>query len=160
HFDLVNRKLGEQGIERYEVSNYSLPGREAIHNSRYWQHENYLGLGPGAHSFWWSGNTGVRWEHERNLRAYLQDKETRTPKEELNLEQMAEERLLMGLRTREGIALEELNHRYQYQLNDRQRSYLSRRQKEEKLVFDDGIALTDKGIKIADAIILDLVTLH
>src|SRR5699024_12472969 len=99
-------------------------------------------------------------EQERELRAYLQAKGTRTPKEELNPEQLAEERLLMGLRTREGIALEELNRRYQYQLNDRQRSYLNRRQKEEKLVFNDRIALTDKGIKIDDAIILDLVTMH
>lgn len=159
HFDLVNKKLSEQGIERYEVSNYSQPGAEAVHNSSYWHHENYLGLGPGAHSFWW-GEEAQRWHNERNLRAYLEGKKIRSETEELIMEQLAEERLLMGLRTRRGVSIEELNKRYQYSLNGPQKDYLNRRESEQKLVYDNRIRLTNKGIKIADAIILDVITLH
>lgn len=159
HFDLINRRFREHGIQRYEVSNYSKPGREAEHNSNYWKHENYLGLGPGAHSFWWDWKA-VRWEHKRDLRAYLRDEDTRINHEQLSLQQLAEERLMMGLRTRAGISIKELKKRYDYQLNDRQKAYLEERQEEQKLRFDLQIRLTDKGIKIADAIILDLVTLH
>lgn len=41
------------GYTHYEISNFSLPGREAIHNSSYWDGSPYVGLGPGAHS--WDG---------------------------------------------------------------------------------------------------------
>ena len=159
HFDRVNQRLGEKGIRRYEVSNYSKPGREALHNSNYWKHKNYLGMGPGAHSFWWD-EQAERWENERNIRDYLAGKEIAGKPEALSLEQLAEERLMMGLRTQEGVALQELRERYEYLLNQRQEEYLQARAKENKLHHNSKIVLTDQGISIADAIILDLVTLH
>lgn len=159
HFDLINDRLSARKIERYEVSNYSKAGCEAVHNSSYWRHQNYLGLGPGAHSFWWD-EEAIRWEHKRELRAYLKGEDTRSDREVLGLEQLAEERLMMGLRTREGITTEELDKQYDYQLNERQQSYLRAREEEQKLVFGSRIKLTDSGIKIADAIILDIITLH
>ena len=42
--------LGEQGLVRYEVSNYARPGKESRHNTAYWTGAPYLGLGPAAHS--------------------------------------------------------------------------------------------------------------
>ncbi len=44
-------KLAEKGFERYEISNFSLPGKESKHNSSYWDGIWYLGLGPSAHSY-------------------------------------------------------------------------------------------------------------
>ncbi len=158
HFDLINRLFSSQGIERYEVSNYSLPGREAIHNSNYWEHKNYLGLGPGAHSFWWD-DSAERWENEQDLRKYLRE-EDQPEKEELSLKQLAEERLMMGLRTKKGVGIAELSRQYDYVLSNRQLDYLESREQEGKVIVDERITLTDEGIKIADAIILDLVTLH
>lgn len=158
HFDIVNKRLSEHGIKRYEVSNYSRPGCEAHHNSSYWEHENYLGLGPGAHSFWW-GEKAYRWKNEADLRSYLRDEDSKE-KEQLSLQQLAEERLMMGLRTRLGVGVKELEKKYDYILTDRQQQYLVKRQQEGKLKVDNRIKLTDKGIKIADAIILDLVTLY
>lgn len=158
HFDRINQLFSDEGIERYEVSNYSTPEKKAIHNSSYWEHENYLGFGPGAHSFWW-GEVAERWENEQDLRKYLRN-EDHPQKEELTLEQLAEERLMMGLRTRKGISFKEMESRYNYTFVDRQREYLNRLVKEQKAMVYDRIKLTDDGIKIADAIILDLVTLH
>lgn len=156
HFDIVNARLKEHGIQRYEVSNYSLPGHEAVHNSSYWEHENYLGFGPGAHSFWW-GEQAMRWSKERDLRSYLR-LEAGTEKEKLTLKQLAEERLMMGLRTRKGVGVDELKQKYNYALSEKQREYLRHGEEEGNLTIDDRIVLTDKGIKIADAIVLDLVT--
>jgi len=158
HFDLINSRLDDHDIQRYEVSNFCRSGCEAVHNSNYWEHENYLGLGPGAHSFWWD-KEAQRWENEKNLRAYLRD-EDQQQKEQLTMTQLAEERLMMGLRTRAGVGRQELAKKYKYELSNRQQEYLQNREEEGKVEVDDVIKLTDEGIKIADAIILDLVTLH
>lgn len=159
HFELLNRKLREAGIKRYEVSNYCRPGYEAVHNSNYWKHQNYLGMGPGSHSFWWDkGDTAKRWENKADLNHYLSGGPPRADAETLQPEQLAEERIMMGLRTSEGIAQEELQNRYGYLLSDSQLSYLYQKEEEGKVELGDSIVLTDEGLVIADAIILDLIT--
>ena len=50
-YALICRMLREAGYGHYEISNWALPGREAIHNSAYWSRHPYVGLGPSAHSF-------------------------------------------------------------------------------------------------------------
>ncbi len=49
-YELLCRKLGAAGYHHYEISNWALPGHEAVHNSAYWTRQPYVGLGPGAHS--------------------------------------------------------------------------------------------------------------
>ena len=49
-YELVCRRLRDAGYHHYEISNWALPGHEAIHNSAYWTRQPYVGLGPGAHS--------------------------------------------------------------------------------------------------------------
>ena len=49
-YDLVCQRLRDAGYHHYEISNWALPGHEAIHNSAYWTRHPYVGLGPGAHS--------------------------------------------------------------------------------------------------------------
>ena len=161
HFDLVAERLREHGIRRYEVSNFSKPGHEAVHNSNYWRHCNYLGLGPGAHSFWWNG-VAKRWKNKPDLRAYLRENREAVidEVEELSLHELAEERIMLALRTREGLSVDELKQKYHYSVNERQREYLERSRHEGTLSFDDRIVLTGEGIRIADAVILDLITLH
>ena len=50
-YALLCETLAAAGYVHYEVSNFALPGREAIHNSAYWRRLPYVGLGPAAHSF-------------------------------------------------------------------------------------------------------------
>ena len=58
HFRHVQERLGEAGYLQYEVSNFALPGCEALHNTNYWRHVDYLGFGPSAHSFLWPRGDG------------------------------------------------------------------------------------------------------
>ena len=50
-YEILCRRLREAGYNHYEISNFAQPGYEAVHNSAYWSHKPYVGLGPGAHSF-------------------------------------------------------------------------------------------------------------
>ncbi|MDE5786905.1 MAG: radical SAM family heme chaperone HemW [Duncaniella sp.] len=52
-YELLTENARKAGYHHYEISNFAIPGREAIHNSRYWDMTPYLGVGPGAHG--WDG---------------------------------------------------------------------------------------------------------
>ncbi len=90
-------KMDSLGIPLYEVSNFARPGFECRHNQTYWRTEDYAGIGPAAH-----GRLGMTaTENPRDVTAWLAGKQTQTVLSPLEKE---EERLLMGLRQREGIA--------------------------------------------------------
>ncbi len=60
-------ELEKRGFLQYEISNFSKSGYESRHNLKYWHCEEYLGLGPAAHSF----INGKRFYYDRNLSAFL-----------------------------------------------------------------------------------------
>lgn len=162
HYDLVTQKLEEHQLLQYEVSNFAKKGHEAVHNANYWSHENYLGLGPGAHSFWWNENGGSanRWTNQKDLRAYLNMGWEKPWEEEiLELPALAEEHLMLGLRTRKGIDPLKLKERYSYNLSTEQMQYLRKLSSQGKANIGERIYLTREGLRIADTILLDLLTL-
>ena len=61
-------ELARRGYGQYEISNFARPGRESRHNLLYWRGEEYLGFGPGAHSFF----GGRRFCYPRDLEGFLQ----------------------------------------------------------------------------------------
>lgn len=161
HFDLVEKKLLKKGIKRYEVSNFAKPGKEAIHNSNYWRHVNYLGLGPSAHSLFWSDSGSRRWSNKKDIKLYLSKDWNQLVDEdtELDLLDLAEERLMLGLRTVWGISPGEMKSLYGYELTEKQREWLIEQQKEGFVLLDDDhIRLSASGLKIADYLILNLIS--
>lgn len=99
--------LEKQGYGHYEVSNFCRSENlQARHNSIYWEHGPYLGLGPSAHSF----DGRRRWWNVKPVEGYCaQLKAGVVPveaEEELTGEQLRTEALMLGLRTRKGIALD------------------------------------------------------
>ena len=50
-YEALCSALSAAGYHHYEISNFAQPGFEAVHNSAYWRHVPYVGLGPGAHSY-------------------------------------------------------------------------------------------------------------
>jgi oxygen-independent coproporphyrinogen-3 oxidase len=59
--------LREGGYRHYEVSNFALPGRESLHNLAYWSGDDYVGIGPAAHSY----VNGRRYCNQASLEGYL-----------------------------------------------------------------------------------------
>ena len=102
-FELTAERLGNAGYLQYEVSNYSLPRRESLHNSAYWSGKDYLGLGPSAFS-----TVGARrWRNIRETGIYSQStmagKTAVDFEEDVTEELRASERAAFGMRTLEGL---------------------------------------------------------
>lgn len=91
----MRARLIAAGYRHYEISNFARPGAECRHNLRYWRCEDWLGLGPAAHSF----VDGRRFRHLPDLEAWLADP---LAVEELVADPAAE-RVFLGLRLDEGI---------------------------------------------------------
>ncbi len=111
--EAIRAALRRAGLRRYEISNFALPGRESVHNRLYWEGESYLGLGAGAYGCL-RGEAGARrWGNLRDVRAYVEAALARRPPaaEEERIEGAAErnERLMLALRTREGVPLATLS---------------------------------------------------
>ncbi|MBD3241299.1 MAG: radical SAM family heme chaperone HemW [Chitinivibrionales bacterium] len=99
----IEQALTAAGFEHYEVSNYARPGHRSRHNSAYWRHEPYVGLGPGAHSY-------VPPERRANVAdvgEYVASvARGRLPvafAETLARDELVREALMLGLRTVDGI---------------------------------------------------------
>lgn len=90
------------GMLWYETSNYARPTREARHNLDNWRGGEYLGVGPGAHSFCASPTPGARRANPRNMPMYLEDPNG-APWKPRTHEEACFESLLNGLRLREGF---------------------------------------------------------
>ena len=96
--------LSSAGYHHYEISNFAQPDFEARHNSAYWRHVPYVGLGPGAHSY----NSSTRQWNLSDLQAYLAagcsgDFSSVQEGESLDADQLIIERLMLGLRTSAGL---------------------------------------------------------
>lgn len=63
--------LKEHGYLQYEISNFAKPGKQCVHNLRYWNCEEYLGFGPGAHSYF----GGRRFAFRRHTEDYIRHME-------------------------------------------------------------------------------------
>lgn len=100
------------GLPAYEVSNHARPGEKSRHNLAYWRGKDYLGLGPGAHGR--LTLAGRRWATEapRMPNLWLEQVERtgsgEAPRVEMDAVERAEERILMGLRTTEGLEVAEI----------------------------------------------------
>ena len=108
-FESAMRILESAGYRQYEISNYAQPGHESVHNRGYWAGADYLGVGPSAFS-----TVGAeRWQNVADYRAYsdrvLGGSSPVASVERLTAEMKHAERIVLSLRTREGVPREWLD---------------------------------------------------
>lgn len=110
-FQTLIQKLSLAGFEHYEISNYSLPGKYAVHNTNYWRGVPYLGIGPSAHGF--DGTN--RYLNIANNSKYLEQLskgQLAETVEELTQLDRLNEYIMTALRTMWGIDLEKIRNTY------------------------------------------------
>ena len=101
-FDLLLDWVESSPYEQYEISNFALPGNEAIHNSHYWTGVPYLGVGPSAHSF---DGHHRHWNPAHNILYMKKIESGEVPLEEETYRKVdrINERIMTALRLRSGI---------------------------------------------------------
>jgi len=144
--------LTSKGYEHYEVSNFALPGYRSRHNSNYWNHTNYIGFGPSAHSFW----NGKRWWNYSSLKVYCDDmlncRSAIAGSEELGIETLVSEFIFLGLRG-DGIRLHEFRRRFQFDFDKHYADKINQFITQGFMKYDnDGLKLTKKGFLVCDEI--------
>jgi oxygen-independent coproporphyrinogen-3 oxidase len=96
--------LERYGYKQYEISNFSAPGFESRHNLKYWNMDDYISFGPGAHSC--VGN--VRYSYIKDLREYISGVHRKVSivdeYEEISPLERAVEYVMLGMRTARGIS--------------------------------------------------------
>lgn len=111
-YDMTQATLEAAGFEAYEVSNHARgPAARSRHNLVYWRGQDYVGAGPGAHGRLTLGGARTATAAKAGVADYIRAvRETGTgfETETLTPVETAEERILMGLRTFEGVAWGEL----------------------------------------------------
>ncbi len=100
-------ELEKRGFMQYEISNFAKEGKRSFHNTRYWLDDEYIGIGPSAHSFM----EGRRFYTDRNIRDFLEK-----PFEENEREESSgggwEEFAMLRLRLTEGLDVLELAEKF------------------------------------------------
>ena len=149
--------LKDNGFDHYEISNFGKPGFHSKHNSAYWKYQEYLGLGPSAHSY--NGRNKRSWNIANNQRYINSLHQNKLPKETevLTEKDQFNEMLMIGLRTSWGVNLEDLKKKFSTEL-------LSYFQKEIKSKLEDGmliiqnnqLIIPEKHWFLADGIASDL----
>jgi putative oxygen-independent coproporphyrinogen III oxidase len=108
-YDVTQELTEAAGLFAYEISNHAAPGEESRHNLVYWCYGDYVGCGPGAHGRLSIHGVRHATSAERTPEAWVErvmrDGHGWTEVAILDEAQQLDERLLMGLRLSEGIAL-------------------------------------------------------
>ena len=156
-YQALVRVARDAGLEHYEVSNYARPGHRSAHNQIYWRAEEYLALGPGACGFLGS----VRYGNVKPVERYCALVEAgRLPiatHETLTARQMLAERLILGLRTSDGIPAGWLDERVALSPG-RLPAVLDAWRERGLLAVAGGRArLTEDGFFLSDALFTDLL---
>ncbi len=143
------RLCTQAGYRHYEVSNFAQPGRESLHNLRYWRMEPYIGVGPSAVSTVPVRSGVLRIAGRRQREGY----ET----ENIGAEDFFLEHLMMGLRTAEGLSFSRLARIFHLDPALLLPRSVERWRKAGLLTFDRSrLRPTEGGMLMLDRILLDM----
>jgi len=152
--------LASKGYEHYEVSNFALPNFASKHNKVYWDGGDYLGVGASAHSLIFP----YRMANTENIKEYIEVVKNKrvapiSDVYKLTLDMQKEERIMLRLRTKDGLNLNEYERDFKENLVQKKKSEISSLIKNKLLVLDSNFNLkaTEAGFLVLNEIIRQLV---
>ena len=158
--DCCWKRLGELGYEHYEVSNFAKDKAYCLHNLRYWDLQEYLGVGPSAAGTLFTDSGLSRWKGQEDVQQYSISPEFSCYElETISKEEELTEYLLVALRTTWGIDKQAFQTRFKKPFNEIFGECVVRLQKNFPgcVNYDNAhFSLAPKGWMLLDAIILEM----
>lgn len=144
-------QLKKRGYKQYEVSNFAKDGKISRHNTKYWQCEEYVGIGAAAHGF----EGGERYYYERSVKDFIASPLWRVSDGEGG---GFDEFFMLNMRLCTGVCLSEFSQKYGAALPQSFYSKIENFAKAGLIIRDgDRISFTPKGFLISNSIISDLL---
>lgn len=152
--------LRDAGYEHYEISNFCLPGRESLHNLRYWDNGEYLGVGASAHSYM----DRIRFYNFSSLEQYMKAVEERrfpvAERKEIKRNDEISERIFLALRKLKGLDLIKFQKDFGQGLEELFATELDKLGKLGLVTVEEGfLRLTRKGLPVANEVFAEFILL-
>lgn len=149
--------LAQHGFEQYELSNFAKPGYESKHNTVYWERKPYKGFGIGACSF----DGALRLQNEKNLMKYMAAVDNNQSPvisvEQLCADQIGLEKLMLGLRRRVGVSLQDITQGLDEQSMQKRLQAIERLKSHDFLLERDGrLVLTPRGLLLENEVVVQI----
>ncbi|MEK4246034.1 radical SAM family heme chaperone HemW [Psychrobacillus sp. FSL K6-2684] len=139
-------EMKRNGYKQYEISNFSYEGKASEHNLLYWNNDEYIGLGAGAHGY----VNSIRYSNHGPLKKYMQQLEIGEKpvmmQKEVTYEEKMEEEMFLGLRKNQGVSLSNFEKRYGNSLYEAYGNEIEELLKKELIeIKNDYVFLTNRG---------------
>ncbi len=154
-YESMGNILRSAGYNKYEISNFSRAGRESRHNLKYWQYDDYIGFGSGAHSFF----DCRRFANSRDIDGYiLSDGLGERESEEIISDSEAEnEYVMLGMRLSRGIDISEYESRFGKNFYGRFGKKFQKFSPEFAVLSENNCRFTEKGMFVSNYILSEIL---
>jgi len=145
-YKLLMAEMGKNGLDQYEISNFSKPGFESKHNLVYWNNEEYFGFGAGAHGY----INDIRYSNAGPLKKYMlpisEGKRPIFDQNKITKKEKMEEEMFLGLRKIKGVQISHFYKKYNEDVMDIFKKPIHEMMKRGLLTVNDGyLLLTNRG---------------
>ena len=146
--------LKKNGYFQYEISNFAKPGKCSRHNLKYWNCDEYIGIGLSAHSYL----DGVRFSNTGDFKQYISGDYFSEEREVLSEKDKMSEYMFMGLRKTEGVSKTEFSKRFSAEMEEIFSKPVLKYKKWGMIIDEnDFLQLSKKAISVSNQIMCDFI---
>ncbi len=154
-YENMGHILQNTGYNKYEISNFSKLGMESRHNLKYWQYDDYIGFGSGAHSFF----EGKRFANSRDIDRYILSNGLgeRESEEMISPSEAENEYIMLGMRLACGIDIREYETRFKKDFYESFGKKFEKFSPEFVFLSDNNCKFTEKGMFVSNYILSEIL---
>lgn len=150
----IIKMLEKKDFLQYEISNFAKKGYESRHNQIYWNAQEYIGCGAGAHSYYQT----MRYCHTDDIKAYIQNPTQRIGEYKVLKEDAMNEFMILGLRKKEGVSKKEFFARFHEDMEKRYKAPIERFVNLGLIISaGDILRLSEDGVYVSNTVLCEFM---